>query len=475
MGSRACAVGSRSSSPRPLRRRRSSSSATRCSRSSGRLRTTAPGARRWRPGRTPAFRRTARSSPTPQGRRPILRPELMVAPVDGSSGPGESAGLGWRETSIFDWSPDSSHDRCGARSRTRPQAPCPDRRRYRRPARRSRAASSRRQLRAGRRAAGVRQGGERRLPAPQRRLPGRHPGGQPPARQPVHPATSARPTRSGARTARSSSSSCSAPSSARYGPKNELYLMNSDGKQVRRLTHTKVGPLLLQGLYPTHWSANGKRLLAEFGGQDTSYAVTVNPQTGAQRPLIEATEQGFVGTALSADGKLVLGATGGFEPGPGTTWRPSPTAAASRRCSPRTPSNPTGVAEQRETEMAGNYTIKHRDEFEAMEGSGECDLEAGAQGARHLGLRLQPGRDRARWADPGARRGPEAARSSSTSCSRARRRCGSRARTTRRRPALSPRSSQPASRTILNRSDAPVTALLIGVQPGGGYEPMSWA
>jgi Tol biopolymer transport system component len=102
----------------------------------------------------------------------------------------------------------------------------------------------------------------------------------------------------------------------KYGPKNELYLMSPAGKQVKRLTHTNVGPLLL-GLYPTQWSANGKRLLAQFNGQDTTYAVTVNPQTGAQRPLIEATEQGFAGAALSADGKLVLGATGGFEPGPG--------------------------------------------------------------------------------------------------------------------------------------------------------------
>jgi hypothetical protein len=102
----------------------------------------------------------------------------------------------------------------------------------------------------------------------------------------------------------------------RYGPKNELYLMNEAGRQVRRLTHTKVDPLL-QGLYPTQWSANGKRLLAEFEGQDTTYAVTVNPRTGAQRPLVEATEQGFLGWALSADGKLVLGSTAGFEPGPG--------------------------------------------------------------------------------------------------------------------------------------------------------------
>jgi Tol biopolymer transport system component len=102
----------------------------------------------------------------------------------------------------------------------------------------------------------------------------------------------------------------------KYGPKNELYLMNPAGKQMRRLTHTNVGPLL-QGLYPTQWSANGKRLLAQFSGQDTSYAVTVNPQSGAQRPLVEATEQGFAGAALSADGRLVLGASGGFEPGPG--------------------------------------------------------------------------------------------------------------------------------------------------------------
>jgi Tol biopolymer transport system component len=102
----------------------------------------------------------------------------------------------------------------------------------------------------------------------------------------------------------------------KYGPKNELFLMNPNGGQVKRLTQTKVGQLL-QGLSPTGWSANGKRLLTEFGGQDTSYAVAVNPQTGAQRPVGKTGEQGFVGTALSSDGKTVLGFTGGFEPGPG--------------------------------------------------------------------------------------------------------------------------------------------------------------
>ena len=43
-------------------------------------------------------------------------------------------------------------------------------------------------------------------------------------------------------------------------------------------------------------------------------------------------------------------------------------------------------------------------------------------------------------------------------------------------PAGTYASIEPAvTRTILNRSEAPVTALLIGVQPEGGYKPMSWA
>jgi Tol biopolymer transport system component len=100
----------------------------------------------------------------------------------------------------------------------------------------------------------------------------------------------------------------------RYGPKNELFLMNSQGKEVKRLTHTKV-PALLQGLFPTDWSASGNRLLTEFQGQDTSYAVVVNPKTGAQRPVAGTGETGFVGTDLSADGTLVLGFNGGFDPG----------------------------------------------------------------------------------------------------------------------------------------------------------------
>jgi Tol biopolymer transport system component len=100
-----------------------------------------------------------------------------------------------------------------------------------------------------------------------------------------------------------------------FGPKNELFLMNPSGGQVKQLTHTKVDPLL-SGLGPTAWSASGKQLLCEFGGQDTTYAVTVNPRTGAERALTKQREIGFVGTAISKDGRFVLGNLGGFEPTP---------------------------------------------------------------------------------------------------------------------------------------------------------------
>ena len=97
----------------------------------------------------------------------------------------------------------------------------------------------------------------------------------------------------------------------KYGPKNDLFLMNENGKAVKRLTHTTV-PQLTQGLFPTAWSASGNQLLAEFGGQDTSYAVAVNPKTGAEESLSPGnSETGFVGVALTPDGKTALGYLGG--------------------------------------------------------------------------------------------------------------------------------------------------------------------
>ena len=123
--------------------------------------------------------------------------------------------------------------------------------------------------------------------------------------------------------------------------------------------------------------------------------------------------------------------------------------------------------------MADGYTIKHRDEFEAMEGSGNATwrLARKALGTSGFGFNLVeiapggqiPEHDRGRQRPGRALRvlegeamlridGEDHPAPAGTFAS------------------IEP----PASRTILNRSDAPVTALLIGVQPEGGYEPMTW-
>jgi uncharacterized cupin superfamily protein len=124
--------------------------------------------------------------------------------------------------------------------------------------------------------------------------------------------------------------------------------------------------------------------------------------------------------------------------------------------------------------MADGYTIKHRDEFESMEGSGGATwkLARKALGTDSFGYNLvevapggeipehdetQSGQDEVYIVLEGEAvmriDGEEHPAPAGTFAS----------------------FSPSATRTILNRSQGPVTALLIGVDPGGGYEPMSWA
>ncbi|MDX6594886.1 MAG: hypothetical protein QOI72_268 [Solirubrobacterales bacterium] len=124
--------------------------------------------------------------------------------------------------------------------------------------------------------------------------------------------------------------------------------------------------------------------------------------------------------------------------------------------------------------MAGDYTIKHRDEFESMEGSGECTwkLARKALGTSAFGfnmVEIGPGGEMPEHDEnesgqvelyvilegDGVLRieGEDHPAPAGTFAS------------------IEP----PASRTIRNDSSAPLTAMLIGVQPEGGYEPMSWA
>jgi quercetin dioxygenase-like cupin family protein len=123
--------------------------------------------------------------------------------------------------------------------------------------------------------------------------------------------------------------------------------------------------------------------------------------------------------------------------------------------------------------MADNYSIKHRDEFESMEGSGECTwrLARKALGTAAFGYNLVE-------IGPGGQM-PEHDESGSGQVElyivlegEATMRLDGEDHLA---PAGTFASIEPAaSRAILNRSDAPVTALLIGVDPSGGYEPMSW-
>jgi uncharacterized cupin superfamily protein len=124
--------------------------------------------------------------------------------------------------------------------------------------------------------------------------------------------------------------------------------------------------------------------------------------------------------------------------------------------------------------MAGSYTIKHRDEFESMEGSGDSTwkLARKALGTSAFGFNLVeiapggqiPEHDEAESGQVELYailegdavlkiEGEEHPAPAGTFAS------------------IEP----PAGRTILNRSDAPVTALLVGVHPTGEYSPPSFA
>ena len=94
-------------------------------------------------------------------------------------------------------------------------------------------------------------------------------------------------------------------------PVYQLRTMRPDGGGVRRLTHLRI-PRLLSGLTATAWSADGSRLLAEYGGQDTSEAWTVDVASGRARDLTGRFD-GVIGAGLSADGRTVLVQRGYFD------------------------------------------------------------------------------------------------------------------------------------------------------------------
>jgi hypothetical protein len=96
-------------------------------------------------------------------------------------------------------------------------------------------------------------------------------------------------------------------------PSYNLFEIQPDGGSLRRITSLTI-PSLISGLVPLELSGNGKRLLADFIGQDTQVGFRVNMENGKAKALDDDFENGFVGFDLSADGRTVLGHTGGPDP-----------------------------------------------------------------------------------------------------------------------------------------------------------------
>lgn len=123
--------------------------------------------------------------------------------------------------------------------------------------------------------------------------------------------------------------------------------------------------------------------------------------------------------------------------------------------------------------MAGGYSIAHRDDFESMEGSGETTwrLARRALGTTAFGYNIAeigPGGQIPEHDESGSGQVELYAILEGNAVLRL-------DGTEHAAPAGTFASIEPpVTRTILNRSEAPVTALLIGVDPSGGYTPMSW-
>jgi quercetin dioxygenase-like cupin family protein len=124
--------------------------------------------------------------------------------------------------------------------------------------------------------------------------------------------------------------------------------------------------------------------------------------------------------------------------------------------------------------MADGYAIKHRDEFETTEGSGDCTwmLARKTLGTSAFGFNLVeigPGGQIPEHDEAGSGQVELYAVLEGEATLRI-------AGEDQPAPAGTFASIEPpVSRTILNRSDAPVTALLIGVHPEGEYEHPSFA
>jgi Tol biopolymer transport system component len=95
-------------------------------------------------------------------------------------------------------------------------------------------------------------------------------------------------------------------------PKANVWLIAPDGSGARALTTLTI-PYLMFGLTPLAWSADGTRLVAEYGGQDYGLGYTVDVTTGAAKGVGKKGSM-IDAYGISRDGTTVLAAKGGIDP-----------------------------------------------------------------------------------------------------------------------------------------------------------------
>ncbi len=88
-------------------------------------------------------------------------------------------------------------------------------------------------------------------------------------------------------------------------PAYNIWQMNGDGSDRRQITHLRVGPLL-DGLIPLAWSASGRRMVAEFVGEDTNEGYTVSVVSRTAKPIKVAHHNSVEANGISRNGKTVL-------------------------------------------------------------------------------------------------------------------------------------------------------------------------
>jgi Tol biopolymer transport system component len=95
-------------------------------------------------------------------------------------------------------------------------------------------------------------------------------------------------------------------------PAYNIWLMNRDGSHRTQITHVRAGPLV-EGLVPLAFSGNGRRMIAEFEGQDTSEGYTVSVTTHKAKLIKVAHHNSVNADGISRSGNTLLVTLDAFE------------------------------------------------------------------------------------------------------------------------------------------------------------------